>query len=282
MGIDYRPGGGTRRLWVAGWLLFPSHAAGATIQTSLPRPLSHAALSTLSSRGFVVVPGWLPPALTHALLADALALERDGLARSAGVGSPDGADGMRQDTAVRRSALCPLYPPPRPSAGDVDTRMLLYEATRMLCEELNDSPLLDTEALSSFHTELSYLYYPEGGYYKRHRDVPADDDGWYRLGRRPEDGGSFSQAAVRREISVLLYLNKGWRAEWGGVLRAFPEAKAEESLDALPVEGSLDVLPEGGTLVLFRSPQVAHEVMPTRRKRQCIVGWFCAVRSRTD
>jgi|Transcript_30894 SM-20-related protein len=257
-------------------------AAAVSLATSLPSALPAWAISQLASDGIAIIPGWLPAPLTRALLADALALEREGLARPAGVGSrTSGTEQMRQDDDVRRSKLCSLYPPPRPSAGDVDTRLLLYDTMRGLCRELDATPLVGVEPLSPFDIELSYLYYPVEGYYKRHRDVPASDDGWYRLGRRPEDGGSFSEAAVRREVSVLIYLNEGWRAEWGGQLRAFPEAADAESLDALPVDGSLDVLPEGGTLVLFHSRRIPHEVLPTRRERQCIVGWFRTFRSRT-
>mmetsp|Transcript_24883 Transcript_24883/g.52850 ORF Transcript_24883/g.52850 Transcript_24883/m.52850 type:complete len:157 (+) Transcript_24883:88-558(+) len=139
--------------------------------------------------------------------------------------------------------------------------------------------------LAPFQTELAYLFYPEGGYYKRHIDVQRKDGGWNRLGRSPEDGGSFTETAVRREISVLLYLNTQWQSEWGGQLRIFParesDSREESDLDSMPVEGSLDVLPEGGTLVLLDSARVPHEVMPTRNPRQCVVGWFRTLRSKS-
>lgn len=142
---------------------------------------------------------------------------------------------------------------------------------------------LGGKQLAPFETELSYLFYPEGGFYQRHIDVPASDDGWYRLGRTAEDGGSFSESAVRREISMLIYLNSNWQADWGGQLRIFPmfnkHCRTDESqLDDLPVEGSTDVLPEGGTLVLMQSSRVPHEVLVTRRERQCVVGWFRTLR----
>mmetsp|Transcript_30323 Transcript_30323/g.99882 ORF Transcript_30323/g.99882 Transcript_30323/m.99882 type:complete len:294 (-) Transcript_30323:26-907(-) len=35
-----------------------------------------------------------------------------------------------------------------------------------------------------------------------------------------------------------------------------------------------EVLPAAGLLVLFDSKRVSHEVMPTRRQRTCLVGWF--------
>lgn len=36
----------------------------------------------------------------------------------------------------------------------------------------------------------------------------------------------------------------------------------------------LDVLPQGGTLVLFKSDKIPHEVLDTRNKRVAVVGWF--------
>ena len=132
-------------------------------QIAMPAALPAAALSSLARDGFAVVPDWLPAPLAHAVRADALALDREGLARSAAVGSrdDDGDNSVRLDAEIRRSKLCPLYPPPRPSAGDIDTRMLLYESMSALRDELSESPILDLEPLSPFHTELSYLYYPE-------------------------------------------------------------------------------------------------------------------------
>jgi SM-20-related protein len=36
----------------------------------------------------------------------------------------------------------------------------------------------------------------------------------------------------------------------------------------------VDVLPVGGTLVLFLSQRIAHEVLPGNRVRLSIAGWF--------
>lgn len=107
---------------------------------------------------------------------------------------------------------------------------------------------LDREA-----TSLAYLYYPEGGFYRRHVDAPPTP----------------SPTGQHREVSVLLYLDPAWRAEWGGALRIFPRLR----------EGSeeyVDVSPESGTLVLMRSPRIAHQVLETRRRRHAVVGWFCS------
>lgn len=239
----------------------------------MPAPLSPASLSLLASEGFCVVPRWLPPEFLNALLEDSKSLYRGGLTRDASVGSRrDGPEMIRMNDNVRRALVCPLYPPPRPSAGNVDARLHLYDVVRSLGEELGACTALNIEPLSLFDTELAYLFYPEGGFYLRHIDVPLSDNGWRRLGRSDADGGSYSQTAIRREISALCYLNSCWDSNWGGQLRIFPPGGA-------PLY--VDVTPEGGTLVLLRSGLVPHEVLRTCRERQCIVGWFRSLRTKS-
>lgn len=92
---------------------------------------------------------------------------------------------------------------------------------------------------------------------------------------------------LRLRPQVLVYLNRGWRHEWGGQLRVFGDAaggsEGDDERGAAGEETSLDVYPEGSTLVLMRSRRVPHEVMITHQPRHCIVGWFRAmsVRGRT-
>ena len=54
--------------------------------------------------------------------------------------------------------------------------------------------------------------------------------------------------------------------------------------DGVPAEAwpSFDILPEAGKLVVFDSCAVEHEVRPTLRSRQCVVGWFKSVRELGD
>lgn len=91
--------------------------------------------------------------------------------------------------------------------------------------------------------EAHLACYPPGAGYARHLDRFRDDDA--------------------RVISAVLYLNEGWNPADGGQLRLYPEAEA-------PVE----VQPTAGTLVLFRSADLAHEVLPARRERWSVAGWF--------
>jgi len=42
----------------------------------------------------------------------------------------------------------------------------------------------------------------------------------------------------------------------------------------LYTEPPLDIVPWGGTLVLFMSQKLEHEVLPTRAQRHSLTGWF--------
>ena len=70
-----------------------------------------------------------------------------------------------------------------------------------------------------------------------------------------------------RSVSLLLYLNdETWDAKKdGGVLRAIIKGGKTK-----------EVVPKGGTLVLFDSKTVEHEVLATNRERLAVVGWFHA------
>ena len=65
-----------------------------------------------------------------------------------------------------------------------------------------------------------------------------------------------------RVLSSVLYLNADWQADDGGALRLHLS------------DGPLDVTPTGGTLALFLSADVEHEVLPARRERLSVAGWF--------
>lgn len=91
--------------------------------------------------------------------------------------------------------------------------------------------------------EAHYAVYPPETYYRKHLDRFADDD--------------------TRMLSCILYLNRGWNLAWGGQLRLYLED-----------ERTVEVLPHAGTLVVFRSDQLYHEVLPTTRPRYSLTGWF--------
>jgi SM-20-related protein len=102
--------------------------------------------------------------------------------------------------------------------------------------------LNQTLFLSLKDYEIHMTVYPVGSYYKRHLDQFKKDD--------------------HRKLSIICYLNEGWKEEHGGQLRIY-----------LP-DGSLDVLPTAGRLVCFRSDLLEHEVLPATRERLSLTGWI--------
>jgi SM-20-related protein len=100
--------------------------------------------------------------------------------------------------------------------------------------------------LGLFDLESHFAVYPRGGFYRKHRDQRA--------------------GAGERVVSCVLYLNDDWRTEDGGHLRLY--------LDAASDAHYRDVLPAGGTLVCFMSERFWHEVLPAKRMRISLTGWF--------
>ena len=100
--------------------------------------------------------------------------------------------------------------------------------------------------LSLFEYEGHFAIYPPGSFYRKHLDQ--------------------FKAVQYRIVTCILYLNTDWRAEDGGMLRMYCDPDDETSF--------LDVLPKGGTLVSFLSAELYHEVLPSRRDRASITGWF--------
>jgi len=100
--------------------------------------------------------------------------------------------------------------------------------------------------LSLRDLELHYAVYPPGARYERHVDRFENEN--------------------FRVITVLLYLNDDWHPEDGGALRLYPGPDAEEPI--------AEIVPARNTLVCFRSALVPHEVLPPRRHRFSLGGWF--------
>ncbi len=96
--------------------------------------------------------------------------------------------------------------------------------------------------LSLITQEAHYALYPPQTCYQRHLDRFQD--------------------APERTVSTVFYLNSDWHAEEGGQLR-------------LHLAGGIqDLLPSWNRLVLFRSTDIEHEVLPATRERLSITGWL--------
>ena len=97
-----------------------------------------------------------------------------------------------------------------------------------------------------FSFESHYAHYRPGDFYKRHLDA--------------------FRGEANRLVSVVLYLNPGWQPDDGGELVLYPrEGEIHE-----PIK----VTPSFGTLVCFLSEEFPHEVLPAKRDRYSIAGWF--------
>ena len=114
----------------------------------------------------------------------------------------------------------------------------LLQGLERLRLELNRNALLGL-----FDLELHYARYPPGAGYARHVDQP--------------------QGRSQRQVSLVLYLNEDWASAAGGELRIFDAAG-----------GYRDVEPIAGRLVSFITAGREHAVLPTRRDRLSISGWF--------
>lgn len=99
--------------------------------------------------------------------------------------------------------------------------------------------------LGLFEYEAHYAHYPPGAFYRRHVD-------------------SF-RGAANRILSTVTYLNTDWQPGDGGELVLY----ADEGDEVLA-----RIAPKAGRLVIFLSEELPHEVLPARRDRFSIAGWY--------
>ena len=202
--------------------------------------LDEAAPSTIRAGRVHVERGFAPPRLVQDLRHDIDCLTTAGLFERAFSGGTSSGD-----EAFRNAEMCDPVGRDR-SVGLWDAFYAVWERLDLVRQEL--SAALGREM--STEMELHYVRYPVGGYYRRHVDEDLDAN----------------PRALTRAISFICYLNDpGWCAADGGELRSYP-----------PGEPPSDVLPESGTLVVFDSARVEHEVQPTGKERLALVGWFHA------
>ncbi|MGM0526665.1 MAG: 2OG-Fe(II) oxygenase [Pseudomonadota bacterium] len=98
--------------------------------------------------------------------------------------------------------------------------------------------------LGLFDYECHFAHYPNGAFYKKHLDA--------------------FKGRSNRKLTTVLYLNDSWLDEHGGQLIIY--GTRGEILEKIK--------PERGTLVVFLSDKFVHEVLPSRRDRLSITGWF--------
>lgn len=124
--------------------------------------------------------------------------------------------------------------------------------------ELNKKCSLYLQASGSFQLAS----YPKEAFYKKHMD-----------------GGYDSKLNNGRKVTAIFYANQDWTSSDGGQLRLYkrrPNPFQLEKGASEPEEDEMehDVNPVGGRLVLFRSRDIPHEVLPTGRKRFAVSLWL--------
>lgn len=212
--------------------------------TTADARITDANLASLDKDGYVVIENFLPDSLQEQLRQDVSTLRQTNHFNVAKIGQ-DSTNTLNEN--IRVAETCFLGPNKLQDVPS-EARNKLYE---ILDQARSDLP----GTLDPNLTELLYAYYPSGGFYRRHRDaVPGS-------------------ASVLRSYSLLLYLNKDWTPKDGGQLLLHLDTGG----DFLP-EGEepnfVEVAPKGGTLVLFESDKIPHEVMDTNAERLAVVGWY--------
>ena len=222
-------------------------------------------LQELNEKGYVIVKDFIPPSLVQRLREDVHKLRSSNKFNIAKIGQ-DSTNSL--NTEIRVAETCFLGEQKLQDMKNDARDDSLYNILDELRADLSGNSIFDVRddnnngelvlaapALDKTLSELLYAHYPKGGFYRRHMDAVQNS------------------ASVLRSYSLLLYLNDEWKESDGGYLRVHLDSGA----DFLP-QGEepnfVDVKPEGGTLVLFKSDQIPHEVLDTNSERTAIVGWF--------
>ena len=239
--------------------------SSATSTSSMPR-LSTNAIQQLDKDGYMVLEDWLPQDLVKELRQDIQNLRSNGKFNIAKIGQ-DSTNTLNTD--IRIAETCFLGKA-KQTLKDVkspnDSRSRLYSVLENMRMDLSGNDMLDRNdengelikaapALDASLSELLYAYYPRGGFYRRHTDAVI------------------GSASVLRSYSLLIYLNNEWTEADGGCLRLHLDS-GKDFLPPGEEPNYVNVQPKGGTLVLFRSEQVPHEVLDTEAERMAIVGWY--------
>lgn len=118
------------------------------------------------------------------------------------------------------------------------SQIKFLEITEQLQNSINEKLYLGL-----FELEIHFALYAPNAFYKRHLDQHKNQD--------------------TRVITIITYLNEYWDKEDGGELQLY-----------LNNGQTVSVVPKAGTLVCFMSAEFEHEVLPAKRERASLTGWF--------
>jgi len=192
-------------------------------------------VESLATQGWCEIADFLSPAEWQPMAVEARLMYANGGFRMAGVGHGKGMKIRPEIRSDRVRWIDPLEP------------SLLQQAWLQRIEALRlaiNASLMD----GLFDYETHFAMYPPGCFYRRHLD-------------------RFSDVSYRT-VSCILYLNDDWKKEDGGDLRMYlPDGAGKETY--------IDIMPSGGKAVFFLSKDFEHMVMPSKRQRLSLTGWFC-------
>lgn len=188
----------------------------------------------LAAHSWTVQKNWLSPPEVESLRRHAIQMHERGHFRNAGIGRE-----RVLENAIRGDQIHWLSPDKSPILTAIWQR---FEDLRL---QLNQELFLGCD-----HFELHFAVYQPGQFYQAHLD----------------QSHVAVSGAGSRVISAVLYLNLDWQENEAGELILL------ENLETGPV--MIPIFPNGGTLLMFRSDTILHEVRSPRRERWSLTGWF--------
>ena len=191
-------------------------------------------MNAVGRQGWAVIPGCFAEGDSLRLMQECETACENGDFRRAGVGRGNTLE-IRED--IRRDQVMWLQP------GDESVEQKIYlswlETLRLALNQ--------RYFLGLFEFEGHFAIYPEGAFYKPHLDRHA--------------------GTIDRIVTVILYLNAHWQPGDGGELKLWTMAGDKG--------GAFELIePRLGTVVCFLAGDFWHEVVPAKKTRMSITGWF--------
>jgi SM-20-related protein len=206
-----------------------------TIHSGNDTTLFESISSDIIEKGYSIRPYALPTELTRLLLQHIIELPTDNFKR-AGIGRTK--DHQVNDF-IRTDEICWI-------TNNSKASIAWLTWTEGLQAYLNRRLFL---GLFSF--ESHFAHYAKGDFYKKHKDAFKGEG--------------------NRVLSVVVYLNQHWSPSDGGELVIYDNNSPVSSV----IDNSkIMVNPSFGTIVVFLSEEFPHEVLPAKRDRYSIAGWF--------
>ena len=221
-------------------VLSDASSPGAAIQRGAAAFDAAAVASLLCSRQFVVLDGFLGAVALSAVRDGIVAMERGGKLREGKI-----QHGLTQnsDQTARSDRICFLAKDGEGSGEAL--RCYAQQIDRIRARLSSHAPLVELVGGELDGCNYMVASYPGGGArYVKHRDALP-----YKAGRK---------------LTVIYYLNEGWRPEHGGELRIWPEQG-----DPQPVT----LAPRADRLLVFIS-SLEHEVLPAWAPRYALTTWM--------